>query len=67
MAGSVFAEDVLILHQSYGNTHNKWKNRLEDASEIASLSESMNAPPFESRVAALIQVASPLPSVDVST
>ena len=31
MAGSVFAEDVLILHQSYGNTHNKWKNRLEDA------------------------------------
>jgi len=31
MAGSVFAEDVLILHQSYGNTHNKWKNRLENA------------------------------------
>ena len=26
-----YAEDVLIFHQSYGNTHNKWKNRLEDA------------------------------------
>ena len=28
---NVFAEDVLIIHQSYGNTHNKWKNRLEAA------------------------------------
>ncbi len=27
----VYAEDVLIYHQSYGNTHLKWKNRLEDA------------------------------------
>ena len=26
-----YAEDVLIFHQSYGNTHNKWKNRLEDS------------------------------------
>jgi len=32
MTGSVFAEDVLIIHESYGNTHQKWKNRLEDAS-----------------------------------
>ena len=31
MAGSVFAEDVLIIHQNYGNTHSKWKNRLEAA------------------------------------
>jgi len=29
---NVFAEDVLIIHESYGNTHQKWKNRLEDAS-----------------------------------
>jgi len=29
---SVIAEDVLIIHESYGNTHLKWKNRLEDAS-----------------------------------
>ena len=29
---SVIAEDVLIIHESYGNTHIKWKNRLEDAS-----------------------------------
>lgn len=28
---SAYAEDVLIYHQSYGNTHSKWKNRLEDA------------------------------------
>ena len=28
---SVIAEDVLIIHQSYGNTHSKWKNRLEAA------------------------------------
>ena len=27
-----YSEDVLIFHQSYGNTHQKWKNRLEDAS-----------------------------------
>ena len=31
MAGSVFAEDVLIVHQGYANSHIKWKNRLEDA------------------------------------
>ena len=26
-----YAEDVLIIHQSYSNSHIKWKNRLEDA------------------------------------
>ena len=25
------AEDVLIIHQGYANSHSKWKNRLEDA------------------------------------
>jgi len=29
---SVIAEDVLIIHEGYGNTHIKWKNRLEDSS-----------------------------------
>ena len=29
---NVIAEDVLIIHESYGNTHLKWKNRLEDSS-----------------------------------
>ncbi len=27
----VYAEDVLIIHQGYNNSHSKWKNRLEDA------------------------------------
>ena len=26
-----YAEDVLIVHQGYANSHQKWKNRLEDA------------------------------------
>ena len=26
-----YAEDVLIIHQGYNNSHIKWKNRLEDA------------------------------------
>ena len=26
-----YAEDVLIIHQNYNNSHIKWKNRLEDA------------------------------------
>jgi len=29
--GIAYAEDVLIIHQGYGNTASKWKNRLEDA------------------------------------
>ena len=26
-----YAEDVLIIHHGYDNSHIKWKNRLEDA------------------------------------
>ena len=26
-----YAEDVLIIHQGYANSHSKWENRLEDA------------------------------------
>ena len=28
---TLYAEDVYIHHQNYGNTHSKWKNRLEAA------------------------------------
>jgi len=31
VATTAYAEDVLIIHQGYGNTASKWKNRLEDA------------------------------------
>ena len=31
IAITAYAEDVLIIHQGYGNTASKWKNRLEDA------------------------------------
>ena len=30
-ASIVYAEDVLIIHEGYGFSHIKWKNRLEDA------------------------------------
>ena len=26
---SEYADDAVIVHQNYGNTHSKWKNRLE--------------------------------------
>ena len=28
----VYADDAVIVHQNLGNTHSKWKNRLEDDS-----------------------------------
>ena len=37
---SVLAEDVYIYHQNYGNTHSKWKNRLEDAGHTVTSSTS---------------------------
>ena len=36
-----YAEDVFILHQSYGNTHQKWKNRLEDAGHTVTMGTSL--------------------------
>ena len=30
-SSAAYAEDVLIIHQGYANSHIKWKNRLEDA------------------------------------
>ena len=37
---SLLAEDVYIVHNNYGNTHSKWKNRLEDAGHTVTSSQS---------------------------
>mgnify|MGYP004163574563 CR=1 FL=1 len=37
---SVLAEDVYIVHNNYGNTHSKWKNRLEDAGHTVTSSQN---------------------------
>ena len=37
---TLYAEDVYIHHQNYGNTHSKWKNRLEDAGHTVTSSTS---------------------------
>ena len=36
-----YAEDVFIHHQGYGNTHQKWKNRLEDAGHTVTMGTSL--------------------------
>jgi len=38
---NVLAEDILIIHQSYGNTHIKWKNRLEAAGHTVTSGSSV--------------------------
>ena len=38
---SAKAEDVYIHHQNYGNTHSKWKNRLEAAGHTVTSSTSI--------------------------
>ena len=38
---TAYAEDVFILHQGYGNTHQKWKNRLEDAGHTVTMGNSL--------------------------
>ena len=40
IVSKVKAEDVYIYHQNYGNTHSKWKNRLEDAGHTVTSSTS---------------------------
>ena len=35
---TALAEDIYIHHQNYGNTHSKWKNRLEDANHTVTSS-----------------------------
>ena len=38
---TLYAEDVYIHHQNYGNTHSKWKNRLEDANHTVTSSTNI--------------------------
>ena len=38
---TALAEDVYIHHQNYGNTHSKWKNRLEAASHTVTSSTNI--------------------------
>ena len=36
----VKAEDALIIHQNYGNTHSKHKNRLENANHNVTMNNA---------------------------
>jgi len=47
IATTAYAEDVLIIHQGYGNTASKWKNRLEDAGHTVT-SVNMSSSSFPS-------------------
>ena len=38
---TALAEDDYIHHQNYGNTHSKWKNRLEDANHTVTSSTNI--------------------------
>ena len=40
---SVLAEDVLIIHQNYGNTHSKHKNRLENAGHTVTMQNTSSS------------------------
>ena len=40
---TVFAEDVLIIHQNYGNTHSKHKNRLENAGHTVTMQNTSSS------------------------
>ena len=39
-SSTLYAEDILIIHQGYGNTHSKHKNRLENASHNVTMNNS---------------------------
>ena len=47
LASTAAAEDVLIIHQGYGNTASKWKNRLEDVGHTVT-SVNMSSSSFPS-------------------
>ena len=40
---SVLAEDILIIHQGYGNTHSKHKNRLENAGHTVTMQNTSSS------------------------
>ena len=37
---TLYAEDALIIHQNYGNTHSKHKNRLENANHNVTMNNA---------------------------
>jgi hypothetical protein len=51
----VYAEDVLIIHQGYSNSHIKWKNRLEDAGHTVT-SVNMTSASFPSSTTSYEQI-----------
>ena len=51
------AEDVLIIHQGYANSHIKWKNRLEDAGHtVTSVQVGSNGSSFPSNTTSYEQI-----------
>ena len=50
-----YAEDVLIIHQGYGNSHQKWENRLEDAGHTVT-SVNMTSASFPSNTTSYEQI-----------
>ena len=57
VATTVYAEDVLIIHQGYANSHIKWKNRLEDAGHtVTSVQVGSNGSNFPSDTTSYEQI-----------
>ena len=50
-----YAEDVLIIHQGYSNSHSKWQNRLEDAGHTVT-SVNMTSSSFPSNTTSYEQI-----------
>ena len=55
LASTAAAEDVLIIHQGYGNTASKWKNRLEDVGHTVT-SVNMSSSSFPSDTTSYEQI-----------
>ena len=57
IAITAYAEDVLIIHQGYANSHIKWKNRLEDAGHtVTSVQVGSNGSNFPSDTTSYEQI-----------
>jgi len=57
LSSTVVAEDVLIIHQGYENSHLKWKNRLEDAGHtVTSVNTNSNGSNFPSSTTSYEQI-----------
>ena len=42
-SSTLYAEDILIIHQNYGNTHSKHKNRLENAGHTVTMQNTSSS------------------------